>query len=95
MPSPADPSRGRRQEPREPRFRIDRAWLWRILLVAIVVAFIVLIAKTALVAFSGAGRRVDARTEAEPPPSYPLPLGLVRQEGRPGADRAREVAMLE
>lgn len=94
MPPPADPLRERGRRPREPRSGIDRAWLWRILLVVLVVAFVVLIAKAGLMAFGGAGRRIDVHSGGETRYSSAV-AGFVRHGRRPGAYRAGEVAMLE
>jgi hypothetical protein len=42
---------------RDPRLRIDRAWVLRVLLAVVVVALVLLIAKAAMMAFDGATRR--------------------------------------
>ena len=54
----ADP-RQHRSPVREPRFEVERAWLWRAGAVAAIVALLVLIAKVSMIAFGGAGKRLD------------------------------------
>ena len=78
MPRPAERSR---RERREPRPGIDRAWLWRILLALAIVALIGLIAKAAMMAFSGAGRRIDPRSAAAAGFLVSAPSAPVRQRG--------------
>ena len=87
MPRPAE----RAPRDRERRFDIDRTWLWRIVLVIVVVALVALIAKAAMMAFGGGGRRLEVRGDDE----TRGPIAFVRQPPRPGADRGREIAMLE
>ena len=43
----------------EPRFELDRAWLWRAGAVAVIVALLVLVDKVSMIAFGGAGKRLD------------------------------------
>lgn len=62
------PPRDRRRPPAEHRKpgrpEIDRAWLWRGLLVVVVIALVLLIAKAAMMAFGGVKRRLDAPPQA-------------------------------
>ena len=84
MPRPAEPRdavRGRKPRRREPRPDIDRAWLWRALLAAVVIALVLLIAKAATMAFGGAGRRVDARVVDPSDTLAPARLQVLRKVG--------------
>ncbi|HVF65275.1 MAG TPA: hypothetical protein VNE58_14885 [Casimicrobiaceae bacterium] len=75
----AEASSDRRREARKldkPRFDIDRAWLWRGGLAIALVAFIVIVAKVSLMAFSSGNQRLERHergSEAAPAAQRSVP----------------------
>jgi hypothetical protein len=69
----AEPPRRARSRGTGPRrFEVERAWLWRALLVAVAIGLLLLIAKVSMMAFDGVGRRLDRNDPgASPVPAKP------------------------
>jgi hypothetical protein len=55
----AEAPRGRRNEPKRPRFEIDRTWLLRGAVAVLAVLLLLLIAKVSMMAFGGVAKRLD------------------------------------
>jgi hypothetical protein len=54
----------RKPDPNRPRFELDRRWIMRGLVAIVIVGALLLIAKVSIMAFGGAGRRLE-RVDAE------------------------------